>query len=196
MLEEAHIIMDGSWTTKGLTRAMRGLTEGAIERFGHAEKLSVAVQQYLLSACERFHREHGLPRMTIPVLDLTSYRLRMDNLMDETQKFCSDPGNLMVEKHFMIRRFYNDVAAETRKTYSLSSSEAKRWLGVALNPVTQRIEEHKQMMDERLEAMRKIVENVGGVQEQMALVKAGIDKLRKQKVELDDIARQFESLNV
>ena len=31
--------------------------------------------------------------------------------------------------------------------------------------------------------------------EQMALVKAGIDKLRRQKAELDEIAKRFESLN-
>jgi hypothetical protein len=189
MLEEARAIMDGSWTTKGLIRSMRGLSEEAILRFGQAEKLSVAMQQYLLSACERFHREHGLPRMSIPVLDLTSYRLRMDKLMQETQEFCSDPGNLLVEKHFMIRRFYNEVASETKKTFDLSTKEAKRWLSIALDPVIQRIRDYKQMLDDRLETMRRI-----GVQEQMGLVKSGIDKLRKQKNELDAIAKRFESL--
>ncbi len=195
MLEEARAQMGDSWTTKGLIRAMRGLSEQAIQRFNQAEKLSVAMQQYLLSACERFHREHGLPRMSIPVLDLTSYRLRMDKLMQETQEFCSDPANLLVEKHFMIRRFYNEVASETQKTFKLSVREARRWLSIALDPVIQRIRGYKQLLEERLETMRKISDNVSGVQEQMALVKAGIDKLRRQKAELDEIAKRFESLN-
>jgi hypothetical protein len=194
MLEEARAAMGGSWTTKGLIRAMRGLSEQAIQRFNQAEKLSVAMQQYLLSACERFHKEHGLPRMSVPVLDLTSYRLRMDKLMQETQEFCSDPGNLLVEKHFMIRRFYNEVASETQKTFRLSAQEAKRWLSIALNPVVQRIRGYKQMLDERLETLGKITDNVGGVQEQMGLVKDGINKLRKQKGELDEIAKHFQSL--
>jgi hypothetical protein len=194
MLEEARAAMGDSWTTKGLIRAMRGLSEQAIERFGQAEKLSVAMQQYLLSACERFHREHGLPTMSVPVLDLTSYRRRMDQLMQETQEFCSDPANLLVEKHFMIRRFYNEVASETQKTFELSAREAKRWLSIALDPVVQRIRDYKQMLDERLETLRKITENVGGVQEQMVLVKDSINKLRKQKSELDEIAKRFESL--
>jgi hypothetical protein len=196
MLEEARVAMGDSWTTKGLIRSMRRLSEEAILRFGQAEKLSVAMQQYLLSACERFHREHGLPRMTIPVLDLTSYRLRMDKLMQETQEFCSDPGNLLVEKHFMIRRFFTEVASETKKTFDLSTREAKRWLSIALDPVLQRIRDYKQMLDDRLETLTKITGNVGGVQEQMGLVKAGIDKLRKQKAELDEIAKRFESLTV
>jgi len=195
MLEDARAAMGDSWTTKGLIRAMRGLSEEAIQRFNQAEKLSVAMQQYLLSACERFHKEHGLPRMSVPVLDLTIYRLRMDKLMQETQEFCSDPGNLLVEKHFMIRRFYAEVAAETSKTFELSAKEAKRWLSIALDPVIQRIREYKQTLDERLETMRKIVENVGSAQERMGTIKDGINKLRKQKAELDEIAKRFESLN-
>ena len=195
MLEEARASMDGSWTTKGLIRAMRGLSEQAIQRFNQAEMLSVAMQQYLLAACERFHKEHGLPRMAIPGLALTSYRLRMDKLMQETQEFCSDPGNLLVEKHFMIRRFYTEVASETQKTFELSAREAKRWLSIALDPVIQRIRDYKQMLDERLDTLGKISDNVGGVQEQMGLVKDGINKLRKQKAELDEIAKRFESLN-
>jgi len=51
------------------------------------------------------------------------------------------------------------------------------------------------MLDERLQTLGKITDNVGGVQEQMTLVKDGIDKLRKQKAELDEIAKRFESLN-
>ncbi len=195
MLEEARIAMGGSWTTKGLIRSMRALSKQAIERFSQAEKLSVAMQQYLLAACERFHREHGLPRMAVPVLDLTSYRLRMDKLMQETETFCGDPANLLVEKHFMIRRFYSEVAAETQKTFELAAREAKRWLSIALDPVIQRIRDYKQMLDERLDTLAKIADNVSGVQEQMGLVKDGINKLRKQKAELDEIARRFESLN-
>lgn len=195
MLEEARAAMGDSWTTKGLIRSMRRLSEQAIQRFNQAEKLSVAMQQYLLAACERFHKEHGLPRMAIPVLDLTSYRLRMDKLMQETQEFCSDPSNLLVEKHFMIRRFYTEVASETQKTFELSAREAKRWLSIALDPVIQRIRSYKQMLDERLETLGRIADNVSGVQEQMALVKAGIDKLRRQKAELDEIAKRFESLH-
>ena len=195
MLEEARAAMGESWTTKGLIRSMRALSEQAIQRFNQAERLSVAMQQYLLAACERFHREHGLPRMNVSVLDLTSYRLRMDKLMQETEEFCGDPANLLVEKHFMIRRFYTEVAAETQKTFELSAREARRWLGIALDPVIQRVRGYKQMLDERLETLGRIADNVSGVQEQMGLIKEGIDRLRKQKAELDEIARRFESLN-
>jgi hypothetical protein len=51
------------------------------------------------------------------------------------------------------------------------------------------------MLDERLETLGKISDNVSGVQEQMGLVKDGINRLRKQKSELDEIAKRFESLN-
>jgi hypothetical protein len=191
MMDNARMDMGDTWTTKGLIRTMRTLSEQAIERFSQAEKFSVAVQQYLANACESFHRQHGLPRMALPALDLTAYRLRMDKLMRETEEFCTNPGNLLVEKRFMIRRFFNEVAAESQKTFGLAGKEARRWLSVALDPVMRRVKEYKQVLEDRLETVRRISDNVSGVQEQMARVKAEIDQLRKQTAELDAIAKNF-----
>lgn len=191
MMDNARMEMGDSWTTKGLIHAMRGLSGQAIERFSQAERFSVSVQQYLAKACEAFHRQHGLPRMALPALDLTAYRLRMDKLMRETEEFCATPANLLVEKRFMIKRFYNEVAEETQKTYGLAAKDARRWLSVALNPVLQRIREYKEVLEQRLETVRRVSDNVSGVQEQMVLVKAEIDRLRKQVAELDAIATRF-----
>lgn len=193
MMDNARMEMGDSWTTKGLIHAMRGLSEQAIGRFGQAEQFSVSVQQYLNKCGETFHRQHGLPRMVLPALDLTAYRLRMDKLMRETVDFCATPSNLLVEKRFMIKRFYNEVAEETQKTFGLASKDARRWLSVALNPILQRIQEYKEVLEGRLESVRRVSDNVNGVQEQMALIKAEIDRLRKQMAELDVIASSFNS---
>ncbi len=191
MLDNARAEMGDSWTTKGLIRAMRGLSTQAIERFANAERMTVLMQQYLASACEAFHRQHGLPRMSLRALDLAAYRIRMDKLMRETEDFCANPANLLVEKRFMIRRFYNEVAQETEKTLGLAAREARHWLGVALNPVMQRIREYKEVLEGRMETIRKISDNVSGVQEQMLVAKAELDALRKQMSELDAIAAGF-----
>lgn len=191
MMDNARQEMGDSWTTKGLIRSMRSLSEQAIQRFGQAERFSVLVQQYLNGASENFHRQHGLPRMTLPALNLAAYRMRMDKLMRETEEFCAAPSNLLVEKRFMIKRFYNEVAEETEKTFGLAAKDARRWLSVVLNPVLQRIQEYKQVLEGRLETVRRISDNVSGVQEQMALVKAEIDRLRVQLAELDAMSKNI-----
>jgi hypothetical protein len=85
-------------------------------------------------AYTRFHRQHHLPKMQVPRLDLGAYRNRLQALMRETEAFCTDPANLMLEKRFMIRRFYAGLAEEARKAFNLARMEAERWLRIALDP--------------------------------------------------------------
>jgi hypothetical protein len=139
----------------------------------------------------RFHSKHHLPKMQVPRLDLGAYRNRLEGLMRETEAFCKDPANLMLEKRFMIRRFYAGLAEEARKAFNLARLEAERWLRIALDPVMTRIREHKQYLDTRLENLKRILENMGTLKNRMARVKADIGVLRNEKAELSRIAAQF-----
>lgn len=191
ILEEARKIMGDSWTTTGLIRAMREVSKRITDRFIHSMRLAKNIQDYLNVACDRFHKLHGLPQLVVPALDLRSYRLRIESLLEETEAFCGDPANLLVEKRFMIRRFYNGVAEEARKTYDLATRDAERWLRIALDPIVVQIREHRQLLDNRLENMRKVLANVDDIQGEMIAVKGRMDALRKRKAELDAIAEQM-----
>lgn len=191
ILEEARTSMGDSWTTSGLIGTMREVSRQITDRFIQSMRLSRNIQDYLNVACERFHKLHGLPKMVVPSLDLRSYRMRIERLLEETESFCSDPANLLVEKRFMIRRFYNGVAEEAKKTYDLATKDSERWLRIALDPIVVQIREHRQLLDNRLENMRKVLTNVDDIQGEMAAVKSRIDNLRKRKSELDSIVEQM-----
>ncbi|MDP1532866.1 MAG: dynamin family protein, partial [Rubrivivax sp.] len=98
--------LEGSWTTRGLTSGIRQLSEQMSGRIQQASQLADNMLDVLDQAYTRFHREHQLPKMQVPRLDLGAYRNRLNGLMRETEAFCKDPANLMLEKRFMIRRFY------------------------------------------------------------------------------------------
>jgi polyhydroxyalkanoate synthesis regulator phasin len=191
ILEEARTMMGDSWTTSGLISTMREVSRRITDRFIQSAQLSQNIQEYLNVACDRFHKLHGLPKMVAPPLDLRSYQLRIENLMQETEMFCGDPANLLVEKRFMIKRFYSGVAEEAKKTFDLASQDAVRWLRIALDPVVVQIREHRQLLDNRLENMRKVLANVDDIKGEMASVKGRIDELRRRKAELDAIAEQM-----
>jgi polyhydroxyalkanoate synthesis regulator phasin len=193
ILEEARELMGETWTTAGLVGAMRQVSGRITDRFTQSMQLASSIKEYLDAACERFHRQHGLPRMVAPQLDLRSYRLRVESLLRETEAFCGDPANLLVEKRFMIRRFFGGVAEEAKKTYDLATQDAERWLRIALDPIVVQIREHRQLLDNRLENMRKVLANVDDIQSEMAAVKGRIDELRRRKAELDAIVAQLAS---
>ena len=183
--------MEGSLTTRGLTGGIRQLSEQMGGRLRQATLQADTMLDSLEQAYAQFHSKHQLPKMQVPRLDLSAYRNRLDALTRETQAFCKDPANLMLEKRFMIRRFYAGLAEEARKAFNLARLEAERWLRIALDPVMARIREHKRYLDTRLDNLQRILENMGTLKSRMARVKMDVGLLRNEKAELARIAAHF-----
>ncbi|MEW6119936.1 MAG: dynamin family protein [Pseudomonadota bacterium] len=188
ILGEARESMEGSWTTRGLTQGIRQLSDRMSERLLQASKLADNMLDALDQAYLRFHRLHNLPKMQVPRLDLSAYRNRLQALAQETEDFCRDPANLVLEKRFMIRRFYAGLVEEAKKAFELARIDAERWLRIALDPVMTRIREHKQYLDGRLGSLQRIMENMGTLHGRMTQIKEDIGTLRQDKAELAKIA--------
>ena len=162
-------------------------------RFKQAALHADILLETLDQAYAGFHRHHGLPKMQVPRLDLTPYLNRLHTLVSETDAFCRDPANLMLEKRFMIRRFYAGLVDQARKTFALARTESERWLRIALDPVMTRIREHKQHLDARLTSLKNILENMGTLHNRMAQLKAEIAHMRSDKASLDEIGMRLSS---
>ena len=193
LLEEARAAMEESWTTRGLTVSIHGLSAQMTERFAQAALHADNLLDSLDHAYADFHRHHGLPKMQVPRLDLTAYLNRLQALISETDAFCRDPANLVLEKRFMIRRFYAGLVDQARKTFSLARLESERWLRIALDPVMTRIREHKQHLDTRLTSLKDIVENMGTLHTRMEQLKSDIASMRNDKTALDDIGERLKN---
>ncbi len=191
ILKASRESIEGSWTTRGLTGGIRKLSEQMNERLTQATKQADSLLDALDQAYLRFHRQHGLPKMQVPRLDLGAYRNRLAALVRETEEFCKDPANLLLEKRFMVRRFYAGIAEEARKAFRLARQESERWLRIALDPIMTRIREHKHHLDTRLNSLQRILENMGTLHNRMAQIKSEIGRLRNEKQELAQIASQF-----
>ncbi|MFN3544073.1 MAG: dynamin family protein [Thiobacillus sp.] len=186
-----RVTMESALTTRGLTQGIRQLSEQMVERLEEASKVAGGMLDTLEHAYGRFHRVHRLPKMQVPRLDLNAYRNRLQALMREIDAFCRDPANLLLEKRFMIRRFYAGLAEEARKAFNLARTEAERWLRIALDPVMTRIREHKQYLDGRLAGLQRILENMGTLQSRMLQIKDEINRLRASREDLARIAAEL-----
>jgi hypothetical protein len=191
MLREAHDRMEGRWTTNGLIQNMRDLADRVRGRFAKASRLSNNVKNYLNEAGGRFHREHGLDSMIIPPLDLGAYDRRMERLVQQTEIFCRDPANLLVEKHFMIRRFFGGLADEVRKAFGLAAKDTERWLRIALDPIMVRIMEHKALLGSRLDNLKQTLANMDKLNARMVELKSEAAELKRQHASLEVISARL-----
>jgi tetrahydromethanopterin S-methyltransferase subunit B len=128
------------------------------------------------------------------MLDLSRYRARLDELMVSTQEFCSDPLNIMLEKRFMVKKFYIALVTQARILFQQVRIETETWLRLTLDPIVERISEHKAQLEHRLENLNKVHANLGSIQERSSVVSREIVEIRTQVEKMEAIAKEFSLL--
>lgn len=194
IIAESMLSISESWTTGGLIKGMNTLIQRMGAEFDFANDQCQSITQLLHSAYQRFHEVHGLEEATPPVLDLSRYRARLSELLISTDEFCSDPLNIMLEKRFMVKKFYIALVAQARIAFQQVRIETETWLRLTLDPIVSRIHEHKAQLERRLENLNKVHANLGSLQERSALVNNEIIKLRHQFDLVEGVVKEFSLL--
>lgn len=167
ILQKAHDSIKGSWTTAGLMRGMQSLIRHTASQFQHIHKHGRQIKGLVDSAYVRFHVQHGFERREAPLLDLDSYQQAFLDLARRTEAFCRDPVNILTEKHFLVRRFFLNLAAEARTLFERARHDCEVWLRNALGPLTRQITDYKIAMERRIENIRRIHDNIDSLEERL-----------------------------
>ena len=122
--------------------------------------------------------------MVPPALNLERHILRMHSLQQNTERFCKDPVNVMTEKHFLVRRFYNGLVTNARGLFSELRAELDSWLKSALTPLSVQLKEHQKLLERKLEGLRKIAGDINTLQERVRQLEQQQLQLGKQVEEL------------
>ena len=194
IIEESMMAINDSWTTAGLIKGMHLLIRRMGSEFDHTHQQSGGIKQLLNAAYQRFHDVHGLERMDPPSLDLSRYRARLDELMVSTQEFCSDPLNIMLEKRFMVKKFYIALVTQARIVFQQVRLETGTWLRLTLDPIVARIKEHKTQLEHRLENLSKVHTNLSSIQERSAAISQDMVGIKAQLDQIDAVAKEFSLL--
>lgn len=194
IIEESMVAINDSWTTAGLIKGMHLLIRRMSGEFDHAHQQSAGIKQLLNAAYQRFHDVHGLEFIDPPVLNLARYRARLDELMVSTQEFCSDPLNIMLEKRFMVKKFYIALVSQARVVFQQVRLESETWLRLTLDPIVARIKEHKTQLEHRLENLNKVHANLSTIQERTSTVSREMVGIKAQLDQVEEITKEFSVL--
>lgn len=193
MLEKSREHLDESWTTVTLTRGMNNLFGRINTQFAKVDKTAATILELLDSAYRRFEEQHGFPQLNPPKLDMDRHRQRLASLAQSTEIFCRDPLNLMLEKRFMVSKFYQSLVSEARTVFEMARLEADAWLRRTLDPLVVRIRDHKTQLELRVDNIRKVHDNLDNLQAKVAELKQQFDDLAQQHQEINSILRTFSS---
>jgi len=148
--------MADSWTTLGLKYAMQNFFDGVRASLQEALSQSEQLQRLVQTSYRRFHEEHGLANLQPRTLALHRHYIALDELYQDAEEFRDSAMTTMTEQAFVIRKFFITLVSQAREIMVRAHHDSESWLGDVLNPLHTQIREHKQMMEQRLETLRKI----------------------------------------
>ncbi|HEV8644947.1 MAG TPA: dynamin family protein [Burkholderiales bacterium] len=186
MRKSQHTI-EGSWTTAGLMRSMQALFDTFSRQAEKILNFAGETRNYVEGVYSEFHKMYGFPKMTPPALNLERHILRMHSLQQSTERFCKDPVNVMTEKHFLVRRFYNGLVTHARDLFRALRGELDSWIRSALLPLSMQLREHQKLLERRVENLRKIAGDINTLQERVRQLEQQQLQLGKQVEELTQI---------
>ena len=170
--------IEGSWTTAGLMRSMNSLFDVFSRQAEKILGFAGETRAFVDKVYKEFQERYGFANLTPPPLNLEKHILAMKALKATTEKFCRDPVNVMTEKHFLVRRFYNGLVSEARGLFQDTRKELDSWLKSALQPISTQLKEHQTLLERRVDNLKKLSGDLSSLQERL-------HQLEAQKMALD-----------
>ncbi len=183
--------IEDSWTTITLQRGMNSLVKNMNEDFEGVFAASEDIKKLMQGVYNTFIEKFGFQKMTIPALDLDPHRTKLQLLVMQTEAFAKDPVNVALkEKHFVVKNFYATLVKEARRNFGDAKTQTERWLQAVVLPLEVQIKDHKAQLQSRLDNLAKINEKTTSINEQMAILKAAENELKKQREMIEGLIQR------
>ena len=173
--------MRDSWTTQGLRKAMETFFSGASKRMDAVVSEAKKLRILLDNVYKRFHTEHGLAKIKPTTLSVSKFRKEFKRLEQDAEAFRKSPAMVMIEQHFVIRKFFITLAAHAREVFRDCSGTSKAWAKSILTPVYTQIQEHKIMIDRRMENFEKIEKDFATLGQRVRQLRGNIKELEAKR---------------
>ena len=183
--------MSESWTTPGLREAMKSMFNGALDAMERANKQTQQVRSLVQAIYGKFHSEHGLAKIKPVNFSLLPYRSQLQKLYEEAEAFRNSPMMIVTEQHFVVQKFFVTLAGRAREIFSESNTAARAWSKAIMGPILSQVREHKILMDQRLENLKKVHENSGNLSDRIAELESSRQNLENQQLVIRNMLRKI-----
>ncbi|OGI52009.1 MAG: hypothetical protein A3E57_07815 [Candidatus Muproteobacteria bacterium RIFCSPHIGHO2_12_FULL_60_33] len=183
--------MSESWTTPGLREAMKSLFDGELDAMEKANKQAQQVRNLVQAIYGKFHSEHGLAKIKPVNFSLLPYRSQLQKLYEEADAFRNSPMLIFTEQHFVVQKFFVTLVGRAREIFSESNAAARAWSKAIMGPILSQVREHKILMDQRLENLKKVHENSDNLHDRIAELESSRQNLENQQLVIRNMLRKI-----
>ena len=98
----------------------------------------------------------------------------------------------MTEQHFVIKRFFITLVSRVREIFNDTNTGARAWSKALMAPILAQVREHKIMMDQRLENLKKVHENLDNLSGRIQDLEAIQQNLENQQVTIKTMLHKLD----
>ncbi|MEO5342844.1 MAG: dynamin family protein [Gammaproteobacteria bacterium SHHR-1] len=160
LIAETQQRMQGSWTTGGLRRAMQILFDQLNKRMIAVSNRVDESRDLLQQIYRRFETEEGFSLGQPRTFSIMKHRVKLDMLYQEAESFRNSAATALSAKNTVIQRFFTALAEQARALFAEASEDARgSWIRQALEPLKYQIRDHRDLLDRKIDDLKKIAES-------------------------------------
>ncbi len=191
LAEKTRQGMAESWTTPGLREGMKVLFDGALDSMERANKQTQQIRALVQAVYSKFHSEHGLAKIKPVNFSLLPYRSQLQKLYEEAERFRNSPMMIITEQHFVVQKFFVTLVGQARELFSECNTAARAWSKAIMAPILSQVREHKILMDQRLENLKRVHENFDNLSGRIAELESNHQNLENQQLVIRNMLRKI-----
>lgn len=177
--------MGDSWTTVGLNKSMREVTRLATSLAEDITTEGQVIKKQADELYQLFWSKHGFEKTEAIALNMQTFIHNMQALEKITDDFCSDSVNLLVEKRFLIRKFFLGLGAQIQAIFEQAHTDCNHWLNDVIVELRAQINIHKNSLDKRAESLMESHSSADKLIKNLELSEKEFTRLQQQSNQLD-----------
>ncbi len=191
LAEKTRQNMAQSWTTPGLREGMKSLFDGMLEAMEKANKQTQQIRSLVQAVYSKFHGEHGLAKIKPVNFSLLPYRSQLQKLYEDAEAFRNSPMMIITVQHFVVEKFFVTLVSHARELFGECNAAARAWSKALMAPILSQVREHKVLMDQRLENLKKVHENFDNLSDRVAALESNRQNLENQQLVIRHMLRKI-----
>ncbi len=187
LLIETRDSMRDSWTTHGLRNSMSRFFTETRYTLDLVEKEADAIRDTVDKVYGHFHTGCGLPKTRPVKFTVSPFVRQFVRLHREADVFRDSAALVMMEQHYVIKKFFLSMAISARTIFLDCRTSARNWGKAVLRPIKRLIDEHRNTIMRRMENLEKLQHNHSSLTDRIKESQQQLDELEKSAADLDEL---------
>jgi hypothetical protein len=176
-----------SLTTVGMKAAMKSILDEFRLTLERTSEAAEETRRLVKAIYGGFQDKHGFADAKPVLVSFKDYEFELERLFEEGEEFRHSASSTLMEQTLVVQKLYGTIISQGRAILAQAHKAATNWGATALNPLIRQIKDHKNMIESRLEVLRKINDSSESMDGEIAKMEQTLKPLEQQFAALNAI---------